>query len=60
MSIDSVEQLNSMYLPGYGNAAPLRDVMPASGNVLTLLVASRHPDSGDLEVLTSIRPMNCH
>lgn len=56
MSINSVEQLNSMYLPGYGDAAPLEDVIPASGNVLTLLIASQHPDTGDLEVLTSIRP----
>ncbi|HSX06361.1 MAG TPA: hypothetical protein VLG92_01420 [Candidatus Saccharimonadia bacterium] len=56
MAIQSVEQLNSMHLPGYGDEASLEEVIPASGNVLTLLITSEHPDSGELEVLTSIRP----
>lgn len=43
MTIQSVEQLNSMHLPGYGNEALLDDVMRVSGNVLTLLITSQHP-----------------
>lgn len=56
MHVTSVEQFNNLQVPGYGNAALLDDVMPNSGNVLTLLITSENPDSGELEVLTSVRP----
>jgi len=51
----SVEQLNRLGLPGYGEPAQLKRVLPMASNVLTLLVASPHPTSGELEVLTSVR-----
>jgi len=51
----SVHELNTLDLAGYGNPAPLDDVLTVSGNILTLLVASQHPVTGDVEFLTSVR-----
>jgi hypothetical protein len=54
-TVESISQLNQLHLPGYGSTAALKDVIPASGNVLTLLIASKNPDTDSLEVLTSVR-----
>ncbi len=54
---ETIQEFNDLSLPGYGEPASLDAVIghEKTSSVLTALIASQNPDTGEIEILTGVR-----